>query len=754
MGVTCGLVLLVMTTAAPLEFTITPAATGQQTVRVALPLPEGFLHARETLRIRPGATAPGKVGVCALTWYPARPGKPRSARRAMVTFGAQFANSRPAHFAATPVPDPASGELRATVRVDTKQGTVMLLTAGTMLYARPIAPPRTATAPPRVEVVESNAQYRWERVFYPDEVWPRVIELRCDARGGIVAIAHLQNHTPGYGRAPDFGWAVYGKAASLSLDGQPVGETPATHGFAEGKPSEARLQGGKFQFYHPSADLKRRGAIEAQLVDRGLDYRYYACREAERVPMQQGSWRRAELVISPAGFARLTPTLRSPHKLTVDPKLWDQLYGVGLPLDLSAQPELTKLAQFHRDAILHCQLEGDDWGNVSGYNGLTHPASVFGMNRLNHGRSMFEEGWLSGDDRLVDEAVAWCDNFYDQSIWWGDEQRGGTRYNNILAMNQQPPDGDRSYMWRSNSSVSFCTKGFDCFHLAYEETGDPRFLEAREAQAAYTEQHVTAGLNYTRNVGIADDFLHLYRYTGDRRYVDDALKLFRDLRACLSTGDLFTEGGTPIDPDPPFIFDDTGGYQHPFAKPYIIGYALSGLPELSRILPGEPKLRDVVRAVADFMVDSQDPLGGWRYPHPRSQGLILSQAVEHAWQLEQATELLGPDERYLDTIERVLRQQVQGWLQTGQITGGVTPWELKTGKVKTYAELAQLYPKPRDRDPSRDYTEGEMTFGGCPIEALVYFNEVLGWYLQHRPAARLLAPPEPGSPLAIMLAER
>ena len=31
-----------------------------------------------------------------------------------------------------------------------------------------------------------------------------------------------------------------------------------------------------------------------------------------------------------------------------------------------------------------------------------------------------------------------------------------------------------------------------------------------------------------------------------------------------------------------------------------------------------PKVRDMVRAVADFMAGSQDPVGGWRYPHPRS----------------------------------------------------------------------------------------------------------------------------------------
>ena len=100
-------------------------------------------------------------------------------------------------------------------------------------------------------------------------------------------------------------------------------------------------------------------------------------------------------------------------------------------------------------------------------------------------------------------------------------------------------------------------------------------------------------------------------------------------------------------PEPPFIDDDQTGYKHPFAKPYIIGYALAGLPALAKHVPDEPKLRDVIRAVADFLAASQDPLGGWRYPHPRSSHLSLAQAMEHAWQLVQADRFLGAQERHL-----------------------------------------------------------------------------------------------------------
>src|SRR5207247_7623534 len=133
------------------------------------------------------------------------------------------------------------------------------------------------------------------------------------------------------------------------------------------------------------------------------------------------------------------------------------------------------------------------------------------------------------------------------------------------------------------------------------------------------------------NIGDARDFIRLYRFTGRQSCLDEALRLFRELRTKLSPGDLFSQGGQPIVPNPGFIEDDETGYRYPFAKPYIIGYALAGLPDLARYAPQEPKLRAVVQAVADFMAASQDPVGGWRYPHPRSSSVIMSQAIEHAW---------------------------------------------------------------------------------------------------------------------------
>ena len=467
--------------------------------------------------------------------------------------------------------------------------------------------------------------------------------------------------------------------------------------------------------------------------------------------MQQAAWQRAEFVLAPAALAPITATLESPHQVQIDWQAWDALYATGPPLDLSGPPELVALLRYHHDAIVRSMALGDDWGNVTGYDDGSTRGGVFGMNRLNHCPPILEEAWRSGDRRLREVALFWCDNFYDQSVWWGADQTGGTRYNNIRAQNRVPPEDDQSYMWRSNDSVNFCTKGYDSFFLAYEETGDPRLREALEAQVRYASQHLHADRGECRNIGDARDSMRLYQFTGQTNYLAEALRLFRELRAKLSTGDLFDQGGKPLTADPPFIEEDSAGLRCGYAKPYIIGYALVGLPELGRFVPDEPKLRDVIQAVADFLAESQDPVGGWRYPHPRSSYVIMSQGMEHAWQLAQADKFLGAQERHLEAIERVLRQRILGWRKTGQVFGGLTGWEIATGKAKERAELYQLYPKPADRDFRRDYTEGRAEFGSSPPEGLVYFPEVLAFYLRHRSAQRLLVPPKDDEPLGTVL---
>lgn len=748
-----------------IDLTVSPKTAGDQLLRFALPCPRGWLHDGETIQAsctQTGYGVPDLACVRPLTWYPARGTESRCVRRAMVTFIHTFAAVGPIKFHLTTLKQKAekSPSLPTTFEV-TRSGVTMHCGDGTTVDARLISPlsPAGAMSEPTIETVESNAYFLWQRFHFHDDYYPVIIEVRSDAMGSVTVVAHLQRTMMGDGRMPNFGWvmSIRGPAiidAELDEGGKlrAITQEPCEHLFKTEQPCTLLINHGDWRVSHPAAPFKKRGAVEAVRSDNGVNYRYMASLEGDRAPMQQASWRRAEFVLSSSGNDPPTAALQSPHHYSVDWKLWNALYNTGKPLNLKCQPQLDAMIKYNRSVIVASSAHGDDWGNLTGYNEGQPSGSVFGMNRLNHCWPIFNEGYLSGDDRLIETALEWCDNFYDQSIWWGPGETGGTRYNNVIALGKPSTENDTTYMWRSNNAVSFCTKGYDAFWYAWEQTGDPRMKEALDAQLAYSGKHLNAGANYTRNIGDVRDLLSLYRFSGDSKYMVEAVGLFHDLKSQLSTGHLFTESGKPIEEDPPFIEEDKAGYAHPFAKPYILGYALAGLPELAKLRPHEPELREVIQAVTDFMDASQDPIGAWRYPHPRSTYLIVQQGIEHAWQIRQADILLGPRTADIDAIERTLRQRIFGWLRTGSIFAGLTGWETVTKTVKSSAEISALYKHPEDRDSSRDYTEGQASFGSASPEGIVYLSDLLGYYLKHRTASCLMSPPPANDPLWKVLA--
>lgn len=736
-----------------ISFTVTPAAAGQQLVRTSLPLPRGFLNTNRALVVSADGGGFERLGLRVLSWHSSSNSEARSARRALVTFPHEFVSLKPVEFTLETARNrkQETVELPVTLTVN-DESFELVWKDGRKMKLRLIAPRRTSSEPPRLEIVEENQFYRWQRIHLADEHWSRVIEFRLDAAGGIVAVAHLRRADTNGIFAPEIGWELAASAKGAGLRSgnklKLTADKPLRHSFAQGDEAECLLDD-RFSICHPTAPLKRRGDI--QIIPNEISswtYRYLRCRSEDEVPMQSESWQRAEIVIAPQGLAKPTSSLTSPHQVVVNGGLFSALYGELDPLP-SLPPKLEALVRYHRDAISRSAAVGDDFGNVTSFDDGDQHGGTFGMNRLNHGAAIFEDAWRSHDRRLMETALLWCDNFFDQSIWWGEPKRGGTRYNNLARHHTAP---NRNYMWRSDTSVSFCTKGYDCFWLAWEETGDPRMLEALRAQTAYAAENVHANTGECRNIGDVRDFIRLYQYTGEQQYLDDALRLFRELRTKLSSGHLFDQGGKPIDPDPPFIEEDKAGLKVGYAKPYIIGYALVGLPELIQYAPNEPDLKETVRAVADFLARTVDPAGGWRYPHPNSSAVSLGQGMENAWQLTQAARALGPEPAWLDAIETVLRGRILGWQKTGRILAGLEGWETSTGKVKDRNELYQLYKKPADRDASRDYHEGRVSYGGSAPEGIVYFEDVLGYYLQHRPVSRLLAPPKPDEPLGLILA--
>jgi dienelactone hydrolase len=709
-------------------FTVAAPSPGPHLVRVSLPFPPATLFEGQPLAAHIGdQVVPADTRV--LTHYP---GQPAAARRAIVTFPYTFADVTPL----TVQVHRTAQTQRTVVNLTTDQQAATIdflgtspitVTANGISYARDggtlsLLPAglSTPTGPARIEFVEQGIHYVWLRLHTAGEEGPRVFDVRADALGTVAISLQIQRAAPGDGYTPAFGWTATGvplvqQGAALSCTDPNLQLT---------SPTEAAYGRGKVDF-----------AADGTAT-------YWRCTAEDRVPWQQAAWRSAEIVIGAPGHTPRNALLEPVLDIRVEPRRYLPLYGLSAPAEVSAWPLLAALDAYTRDGIAASAATGDDVGNITSFGPGSPHGGAFGMNRLNHAPAIFEWSWTSGDRRLRDAGISWCLNMHDLSIWWGEGPRhGGTRYNNAVAAGQKEHEGDKSFMWRTNDASTFCTKGFDTFLYAYEETGDPRFAEALHAQVAYGKEHIHVNDGEARNIGDVRDFLTLYRATGQPEYFDEAMRLFRELREVLSTGDLFSQNCKPLEADPPFIDDDAFGYPHPFAKPYIIGYALAGLPELLRLAPDEPKLREVVRAVADFLASSVDPSGGWRYPHPRSSGVIINQGIEHARQICNAAAVLEergePIDNLLDAVETVLQARVQGFAHSGAILAGLSGWESTTKSIPEGKTLHDLYKKPEDRDRSRDYTEGGVGVGGSAPEGLVYYQDVLAFYLAHRPAERL-----------------
>ncbi len=699
---------------------------GKALLRVPVPFSPGALPESLGLEaVRDGVSIPVDLRVLTL-----HPGMPRSVRQGMLSFVHEFTDTSPTRFQLRLCSPRNDSEKTIVEMRQNESGTEfcwgkwkilcspssvkMLKEDGQEWDASLIAPPRDGNDGPVAEVIESGTSYAWVRLLVPDARWPRIIELQLDALGHVTVRAQLQRMEKKDGVAPDIGWEIVGLNPP---------ESPR-HEFASGSPHPISCDRSKVDF--PSASLERRGWVEA----RNGAIRFLRCTAAENVPFQESAWRSAAFSLFPV----------SSGSENMEVKASATSEAQASQTDLSRWRALESLQTYMRRGLLQSALQGDDFGNVTVFQD-GEIARKQGMNRLNHCPPVFEAARKNGDTELMELALNWCVNMHDLSLWWGEGQDfGGTRYNNAAAANEREPDP--AFMWRTNSASNFCTKGYDSFFYAYEETGDPRMAAALRAQVAYARERVHTDQGECRNIGDVADFVRLHRATGEDCYLEEALRLFRELRTKLSEGNLFSQGGEPIVPALPFIDDDEHGYKHPFAKPYIIGYALAGLPGLLELRPEEPRLRDVVRAVADFLADCQDPLGGWRYPHSQSSRVLLGQAMEHAAQLTQAARVLerrGEDiANLLDAIENVLRCQVVSVARTGKMAATLNGWESVTGVLSGGKTIYDLYQTPPDRPRERDYREGTLDLGEIPPEGLVYLQEVMGFYLQHRPAERLL----------------
>lgn len=744
------------------SFSVTPTATGTQAVRISLPFsagafPEGLqleVHHKSTILL---------PQVRILTLHPCLP---RCVRQAILTFPFHFHSLEPHAFSLKLVISKARDIQPVFSMTESASGTweiswmnrQLTLTERALSFrivdsqawkATLIAPTRESSAPPRIEIVETGPFYHWIRFLYPDARWPRILEYKMDNLGTVSARIHLQRVAVTDGYCPGLGWDVQqGELVDPMAEenGYSIGGALALMLFEGGEPFSIPFGKGTLSF--PEAHFLRKGMVQLDSWPAGVRATYNRASENDRVPHQPMAWRTAGFVVSATGQVEWNHLDEPLQHVTISNAADHGEGGASHSGIEGERPILKKIMDFHRDAILDSALRGDDFGNVTHFQQDAHP-SIFGMNRLNHCLAIFREYEQTADPRLRTLALDWCRNFYNLSIWWGrDETFGGTRYNNANAAGDKAHQADQSFMWRSNFASHFCTKGFASFYLAYEETGDPRMSSAFTAQADYvrSQVHAVCPPGEPRNIGLVEDLLRSAEWTGEEQFTQDALRLFRELRTCMNGQGLFSQSCQPIVADLPFIDEDQVGYNHPFAKPYILGYALTGLPGLLDLFPEEERLSELVHSVAVFQADSIDPVGGWRYPHPRSTSCLVSQGMEHAWQLcrvmQSAPSVSNPPGKLLDAVEKVLQNRILVFLRTGTLMSRLSGWEKSAGTVTDATGLSNLYRHPEDRDPARDYSEGEIDLGSSPPEGLVYFNECLRFYLRHRPGERLFQPNE------------
>lgn len=735
--------------------TVTPPSQGRHLVRFSAPFAPAAFPADMGIEVHDGIRSI-TPDVRVLTRHP---GQPASVRRAMITFPYDFAAAEPQVFtlalsataAAHDPPERAPnvhgafvvehGDTRVhlrrdRIRVDDGRGGVW--------HAQLIGPPQRNPGRVQAEVIEWGAHYGWIRLLSPDPEFPRIIEVRIDSTGTVTAQAHFQRTIRGDDTAPDLGWRIAG----------PPMATTAHHHFEAGTPFVAHTADGATQVSFPVAPAKHRGQVWVETSDDRSEVRYLRAQASDELPFQNATWRRAEFVIGASGHTPLNLLLESSVAANFDWRDYDAIYGSGAPLDVGMHGPLDRLVDFAWEHVKGMQRRGDDFGNLTQIHSGVE-AAVVGSNRLPQAPPLFLAAYRRADPALRDIALAWCNNFHDLTLWWGRptdvdgwrQERavfGGTRY----AWHEDRSKSN-SFQWRGEPSYDFCTKGYDAFFFAYEETGDPRMAHALHWQLEYAREEIrcNAGPGFTRQITNAMDHLRLYRYTGVEEQLDEALRLFHELRSVLSEDYLFDQHAGPVEHDLPFIENDAQGLLLNYAKPYIIGTALLGLPMLWEHRPDEPALLETIEAAANFLAEVQDPLGGWRYPHWNSSSLSLHNAAEFAAQLARGASVLDANGRsidhLLDAIETILQTLVAAHNQTGTLISALHGWEYATGLVSDADEMRALYERAGDRDPSRDYTEGRVGIGSAVPEGLVYIEEALAFYLEHRPPERLLNVQEP-----------
>ncbi len=731
-----------------IRFTVkNPATRPVATVaRVSLPVPKGALPKRPPARVLLG----GKVlsaQESVITHHP--DGSPRRVILSFpVNLGAgESVEGRYGSGEAQAAPEEKAPGIIVTDRWQVVPGidrVELRRTDGTLLAAiepfGPVKPEGKASA----QVIEAGPYFTWLRYDRPGEVWGQQIDVQVHRTGEVRLTHRIQAKPAGDHWTPDFGWRMMAPGARATEPLKPtarfLGRDPNSRFSDEANADLIAAftlsDSTPVCVANPEALRQNRGMFEVTLADGAIVIRSNRNEpvkdlETEGLMIQEGSWRFSELVVVPGGREDLAARLDAPLFGHASWQAYDAVYRTGPPLEVK-HPVLRQCVERFIFALQDMQMKGDDLGSMpwswSPYRAKPDYTSSV---RLNHSLYVWEDWFRTGDYRLWRVAHDWCRNYFDLGMYWGPnpEFYGACRRGN--AWRGKSGHGPGTFNPRFANTQIYVHKGWSNFWLMYEETGDPRYRHAAEAAAEWSIKHQHAGLGYTRTVGVVADAVKLYEYTGDRKHLENALRLWETFKPTQGEDLLFTESGKPAVGNDLYIGIDSVGYKTPFVKPYIVQYATNALPYLLRHTPEDDRLRRTILALNDWMARVQQPGGGWGYPHPAAAGPRWNLEYTHGILLAHGVE---PKKEYLDAAARILRPIAQLCELHGWPASGLDPWEFRA-KINLH-QRQEMYKRATDRDPMRDYDEGRVKFD-WPPDDVVYFQAVLRDYLAHRPEASL-----------------
>ncbi|OIO92643.1 MAG: hypothetical protein AUJ92_13775 [Armatimonadetes bacterium CG2_30_59_28] len=706
----------------------------REIARVSIPVPVGLMKEEPPQFVSFGArhlSAQANV----ITRHP-----DGSGRRVMLSFPVNLAAKSSRAF--TYKPTGKAARLPALAQLDDRSATIqtdafdlqfddenwrVTSKSGTELASiDPFGPQLVAGRPPTITVIENGPFFVWLRWRQDGSDYSREVDIQADRLGRVRLAQRIVRHLKDNGWTPDFGFEFSATAVKpLSLPEKtlhfltlpiagPISKCPELVAALE------LANGAPLSMVNPLALRQHRGTLETSRSGDTTTVRFSrvepVVKEMDNLLLQEGMWRTIEVVLQPAPPESLAASVDSPLRAKVDWQLYNQVYRTGPPLKLKS-PVLKDMVEKYVTTLQALSMHGDDWGSLGG------------LERYNHCQYIWEDYFRTGDPRLRRVALDYSENYNDFSVYWGPnpDLYGGSRY---PANNQTQPWAG-SFRTRHNNAVTFCTKGYHSFWLAYEETGDTRFRYAAEQQARWSSTHVHATVNYMRCIGQVVDFVKLYEYTGDRFYLDNASRLWTEFQTCQNPDLLFNEAGVPSTGNDLYVPDDSFGYKNPYVKSYIVQYATNSLPYLLAHKPEDKRLRDTILACNDWMARVQTAAGGWSYPGPTTAGF--------GWNIEYCHGLMAgysvePKEQYINAVQRELSAIIALCEAYGAIPSGVKPWEHIAGM--TNADLGNMYHLRTDRDRSRDFTDGVLQFGASP-DSTVYLRALLRDYLERRTEASL-----------------